>query len=266
MSRGIKILPPSLKSGKEWTMTGDKEISMGFSGINGLGDIAYAELISLVSKKKGKDDKNKTLETISMAEFFELPFSKFNKTAFESCVKAGVFDSWSESRAYLNHLKSKKKKKVVPNQIMMFDMGGEEFDLKIDTSEFPKTSLEEKKSGFIEVCNFDLEKIERITNIRTNINKLSKRPIENIVNFEDDNWYFFILEDIKESTAKTGTKYLTLKVGDGIGSTNLRVFSPMADKIRPELAVGCVYISRFEKNQGGFVNFKRGAQFKKLDL
>ena len=266
MSRGIKILPPSLKSGKEWTMTGDKEISMGFSGINGLGDIAYAELVSLVSKKKGKDDKNKTLETISMAEFFELPFSKFNKTAFESCVKAGVFDGWSESRAYLNHLKSKKKKKVVPNQIMMFDMGGEEFDLKIDTSEFPKTSLEEKKSGFIEVCNFDLEKIERITNIRTNINKLSKRPIENIVNFEDDNWYFFILEDIKESTAKTGTKYLTLKVGDGIGSTNLRVFSPMADKIRPELAVGCVYISRFEKNQGGFVNFKRGAQFKKLDL
>ena len=95
---------------------------------------------------------------------------------------------------------------------------------------------------------------------------MSKRPIENIINFEDDDWYFFILEDIKESIAKTGTKYLTLKVGDGIGSTNLRVFSPMADKIRPELTVGCVYISRFEKNQGGFVNFKRGSPFKKIDL
>jgi len=268
MSRGIKILPPSLKSGKAWTMTGDKEISMGFSGINGLGDIAYAELITLVDKKKDAAGKSKTLETITMAEFFELPFSKFNKTAFESCVKAGVFDSWSESRAYLNHLKSKKKKKVIPNQVMLFDMGAEEFDLKVDTSEFPKTTPEEKKAGFMEVCNFDLEKIERMSNIKVNVNKMSKRdaPIENIINFENDDWYFFILEEVKESTAKTGTKYLTLKVGDGISSTNLRVFSPMADKLRPELVVGSVYLSRFEKNQGGFVNFKRNTQFKKLDL
>ncbi len=260
MSRGIKILPPSIKSGYHWTMTGDKEISMGFSGINGLGDIAYKELVNLLTSRE------KNLETIKVAEFFELPFSKFNKTAFESCVKAGVFDDWSESRAHLNSLKEKKKKKVNPKQLFMFDMGGEEFDIKIDASQFPKTTPEDKRAGFMEVCNFDLEKIERITNVKININKKSKRPIENIINFENDDWYFFILEDVKEAVAKTGTKFLTLKVGDGIGYTSLRIFSPMADKIRPDLKIGGVYVSKFEKNKGGFINFIRNAQFKKIEI
>jgi hypothetical protein len=65
---------------------------------------------------------------------------------------------------------------------------------------------------------------------------------------------------------KTGKPYLTLKVGDGIGHTNLRVFSPMAEKLKPELEVGGVYVSKFEKNSGGFVNFQRNAQFKKVDV
>lgn len=260
MSKGIKILPPSTKSGYEWTMTGEKEISMGFSGINGLGVIAYAELQSFLIAK------NKTLDKLSMVEFFELPFSKFNKTAFESCVKAGVFDEWSDSRGFLVSLKEKKKKKVIANQGLLFDMGGSEFDIKIDSDKFPKTTEEEKKIGFMEVCNFDLEKIERITNIKMNINKISKRPIENLINFEEDDWYFFILEDLKESITKNGKPFLILKVGDGIGHMNLRVFSPMAEKMKPQLEIGGVFVSKFEKNTGGFINFSRGAQFKKVDI
>jgi len=266
MSQGIKILPPSLKSGWNWTMTGDKEISMGFSGVNGMGEIAYAELIELIKTKKDANKKSKTLDTISMSEFFELPFSKFNKSSFAACVKAGVFDSWSDSRQYLNSLKEKKRKKVDAKQMFIFDMGGEEFDLKFDKHNFPKTSLEEKRAGFLEVCNFDLEKIEKISIIRETINKVTTRPVENIINFEDDGWYYFVLENIQEDIAKTGTKYLTLKVGDGITTQTLRVFSPMADKVKPQLEVGGVYISRFEKNQSGFVNFSRNAQFKKVEL
>lgn len=260
MSKGIKILPPSTKSGWNWTMTGDKEISMGFSGINGLGDIAYAELQSFIEKKE------KPLEKFSLVEFFELPFSKFNKTAFESCLKAGVFDCWSDSRAFLLSLKEKKRKKAVPNQGVLFDMAGEEFDVKMDSDKFVKTVPGEKRAGFIEVCNFDLEKIERITNVKINVNKKLKRPIENIINFEDEDYYFFILEEMKEALTKTGKNYLIIKVGDGIGHTNLRLFSPMADKLKPQLEVGGVYITKFEKNDAGFLNIKRGSEFKKMDV
>ena len=107
MSKGITIKKPSRKSGWNWTVTGDHEISMGFSGINGLGDIAYKELLDLVASSK------KGLHEISMVEFFDLPFSKFNKSAFEACVKAGVFDEWSSSREFLYSMKNKKRKIIL---------------------------------------------------------------------------------------------------------------------------------------------------------
>lgn len=260
ISKGIKITSPSTKSGYNWTMTGDKEISIGFSGINGLGDIAYAELKSFIANKK------KPLSEFSLVEFFELPFSKFNKTAFESCLKAGVFDEWSDSRSFLLSLKEKKRKKAVANQGFLFDLGGPEFDIKLDTHNFSKTTPEEKRAGFLEVCNFDLEKIEKITTVKTEINKKSKRPIDNILSFEDNDWYFFILEGLQEALTKNGKPYLVLKVGDGIGHMNLRVFSPMAEKLKPDLEVGSVFVAKFEKNDGGFVNFQRNTKFKKFQL
>jgi DNA polymerase-3 subunit alpha len=260
MSKGIKILAPSTKSGWSWTMTDEKEISMGFSGINGLGDIAYAELMSFLVTKKKKLDK------LSLVEFFELPFSKFNKTAFEACVKAGVFDSWSDSRSFLLSLKEKKRKKIAKNQIALFDMAGEEFDIKMDSNNFNKTTEEEKRIGFMEVCNFDLKKIERIAEIKVGVDKATKRPLENIINFEEEDWYFFILEDFQEQTSKNGKQYFVLTVGDGISNTKLRAFGGLVEKIRPTLSKGSVYVSRFEKQEGKFLNFARNAQFKKLDV
>jgi DNA polymerase-3 subunit alpha len=261
MIQGIVIKPPSLKSGWHWTMTGDKEISMGFSAINGVGDIAHQELQDLLLSR------NKKLETITMAEFFELPFSKFNKTSFGSCVKAGVFDSWSDSRQYLLSLKEKKKrKKVDAKQIFMFDMGGEEFNLTNQSHDFPKTTEEEKRASFLEVCSFDLEKIKRIAEIKEKIKSISKKPIENIVEFENDGWYYFLLESISESTTKNGAKYLILKIGDGITNQNLRVFSPMCDQIKPILNPGCIYATKFEKNQNGFINIIKGTKLTKVDI
>lgn len=258
MSKGIKILPPSRKSGWNWTMTGDREISMGFSGINGLGEIAYEELLSLI-KTKGK-----TLETISMGEFFELPFSKFNKKAFESCVKAGVFDDWSNSREHLYSLKEKKKKKINVNQISLFDMGSEEFNVKLENRDYPATLPGQKISDFMEVCNFDLVKIENITKIKNHINKIAKVPLENIMNFEEDNWYFFILQDFQKMKAQSGNEYILLTVGDGISNTKLRVFDPLAKKMEMELERGGVYVAKFEKNKAGFINFKKSTQFRRI--
>jgi DNA polymerase-3 subunit alpha len=262
MSKGITISSPSRKSGWDWTMTGDKEISMGFSGINGLGDIAYAELMTLLKQRE------KTFETISVSEFFDLPFSKFNKKSFESCVKAGVFDAWSESRDYLLSLKEKKKKKFVDvHQISLFDMGSKEFDLKTDDiGQFEKTTEGRKRFDFIEVCNFDLEKIQFMLKVKTEINKKATRPIENIINFEEAGWYFFVLEDFKMQMSKNNKEYLVMRVGDGISNMSLRAFSPFAKKIFPELQPNGVYVARFERNEGGFLNFARNTQFKKVEI
>ena len=261
MSKGIIISPPSRKSGWSWTMTGDHEISMGFSGINGLGDVAYTELMTLLQQK------NKTLKNISVSEFFDMQFSKFNKTAFSVCVKAGVFDDWSESREYLLSIKDKKKKKVAVNQISLFDMGSKEFDIKTDDiGNFSKTTDSQKRFDFIEVCNFDLEKIKFMLRVRNEINKKSTRPIENIINFEEEGWYFFVLEDFKTMLSKNGKEYLVIRVGDGISFTTLRVFSPMSNKLLPILEPGGVYVAKFEKNDGGFINFVRNTQFKKFQM
>lgn len=262
MSKGIKISPPSRKSGWNWTMTGEKEISMGFSGINGLGDVAYNELIELL-KQRGK-----TLQTISISEFFDLPFSKFNKKAFESCVKAGVFDEWSESRQYLLSLKDKKKKKLMnPNQMSLFDMSSSEFDIKTDDiGQYPRTTESEKRLDFIEVCNFDLEKIQFMMKVKIEVNKKAKKPLENIINFEEPDWYFFVLEEYKVLTSQTGNEYLQLRVGDGINSINLRAFSPLSKKMLPDLVPNGVYVARFEKNEGGFLNFAKNTQFKKVEI
>ena len=262
MSKGIVISPPSRKSGWNWTMTGDKEISMGFSGINGLGDIAYQELNDLMGQK------NKTLQNISISEFYDLSFSKFNKKAFESCVKAGVFDDWSESREYLIALREKKKKKVVvANQMSLFDMSSKEFDIKTDDiGHHLKTTDAQKREEFIEVCNFDLEKISFMMKIKTVINGKAKKPIDNVINFEDEGWYFFVLEEFKTMISKAGKEYLTLRVGDGINSTTLRVFDPLAKKIKPELMDNGVYVAKFEKNDGGFINFARNTQFKRVEI
>jgi DNA polymerase III alpha subunit len=258
MSKGIKILPPSRKSGWNWKMTGDKEISMGFSGINGVGDIAYSELMTLIK------NANKTFEKITPAEFFTLPFSKFNKSAFEASVKSGMFDDWSNSREHLKDLKQKKKKKVAANQYSIFAPEEFEFDHQLDSSKFPSTEENIKRAEFLEVCNFDIDKIEKIQTIKKHLEEKAKRPIESIVNFENNDWYFFVLEDYKILMTEKQKQYLQLKVGDGISTTSLRAFSPFSTEIQPQLDRGCVYVSQFEKNDKGFINFKHKAKFKKV--
>ena len=261
MSKGIKILPPSLKSGWDWTMTGEKEISMGFSGINGLGDKAYEELILLL------EQGGETLGTIKMSKFFNLPFSKFNKSAFSACLKAGVFDSWSNSREHLSEIKNKKKKKAIPSQMALFDLNADEFNTTLTNIVHPETTAVEKQKQFMEVCNFSLEKIEEIAAIKNELYKRSGNVIESILNFSDDNFYFFRIEGIQEVTSEKGMVYLSIKAGDGISQTTLRVFPPrrksdgdLFEKIKAS-EVGGVYVAEFVKNKQGFINLKQNGKF-----
>ena len=252
MSKGIKIKTPSRKSGWSWTVTAEHEISMGFSGINGLGDIAYAELVDLVG------GTNKKLSSISMLQFFDLPFSKFNKTAFESCVKAGVFDDWSSSREYLLSLKARKRKKQDKNQMALFDLASEEFDIKVDSMEYPPTPEYKKYEEFESVCNFSLEEIERITKIKEEMNKKAAKKgnvIESIVNFTESNWYFFVVENYRTDISKNGNKFMTLSISDGISKRKIRAFDKIIDKLEPILERKGFYVAKFYKNKKGFLNF-----------
>ncbi len=262
MSKGITILPPSRRSGWEWTMTGDKEISMGFSGINGFGDIAYEELMRLVSSKVDN------FSEITMHEFFSLPFSKYNKKVFEVCVKSGMFDDWTDSREFLYYLKTKKTKKSSANQLSMFDI--EDFqpeEVKMVNTSHPATTDEQRRIDFLEVCNFDLEKIKWASEIRQKISEKSKRPIENIMNFEEEDWYYFIVKSIDTMLSKAGKEYNVLKVGDGISNTTLRAFNPMTKKIaKAQVKPGDICVAKFEKNDAGFLNFKNDTDIKVLTL
>jgi DNA polymerase III alpha subunit len=264
MSKGITISLPSRKSGWDWTMTGEKEISMGFSGINGVGKKAYDELMRLINQSGDR------LDTIKPQLFFDLPFSVFNKRAFEACVKAGMFDDWSESREYLFSLKTKKKKKQLPGQMALFDLRSNEFEYVMKDSDFEKTTYKQKQKEFIEVCNFDLEKIKEFSNIKLELQKRTGKEIQSILNFSEDGYYFFYLETVQEMVSKNGNPYLTLKVGDGISTQTLRAFPPRGNiensvygKIKESPESG-VYISEFVKNQKGFINFKNNAKFKRI--
>jgi len=270
MSKGIVIKRPSRKSGWRWTMTGDHEISMGFSGINGLGEIAYEEMLRLIDEIKVKDgEPKKTLETVAMSAFMRLPFSKFNKSSFSACLKAGVFDDWSTSRDQLLALKMKKKKKEVPNQTILFDMNDPAFDIpvKADENKYPPTSEAIKRMDFVEVCNFDLQKIKYILEIKKDVNERAKRdkPVETIVNFDDDDFYIFVVETFKLVQGRTGKEYLTMRVGDGISFTTLRAFEPTVTDLYPLLSANGIYVAEFAKNNKGYINFKRGTRIVRVD-
>lgn len=265
MSKGISVLPPSRKSGWNWTMTGEKEISMGFSGINGLGEKAYEELVFLLKSN------NESLNTIKVNKFFNLPFSNYNKKAFEVCVKAGIFDDWSDSREHLMELKTKKKKKDNPGQMALFDLNSDEFNMFMNNDSYAKTTQIQKDKDFIEVCNFDLNKIKEIVLLKEELFNVTGMFIDSILNFSENNYYFFYLENAKEMVSEKGTNYINLKVGDGISETNIRIFPTKNSKqgdlyefIKLNSNSKGYYLSEFVKNNKGFINFKNNAKIKKI--
>ena len=257
MSKGIKINPPSRKSKWRWSMTGPQEITMGFSSINGIGESAYNELMERLRIKK------KSLNTITMAAFFDLQFNSFSKKAFEVCLKTGMFDDWSSSRDYLADLfqkqKTKNKRKLAKsNQFAMFDIDDLEYTHKIDHNKFPVTSGSQKRDDFIEVCGFDMNDIQRISNIHKNMDELqkkSKKPLLSLTHYNGEGFYWFIIEDILFRHTKKGKDYITIIAGDGIDKVRFNIFEPTMSKLLPEIQKQGVYVGKFVKNDQGWLNY-----------
>lgn len=250
MLKGIKIVPPTRKSKWEWTMVGENEIAMGFSAINGMGDIAYEELIK------------HNVSDVSKEDFFSIKFSKFNKKAFESCLKAGVFDDWSESREELKELRALKIKNT--QQLNLF--GGNDFDFAASkiAEDFSPTSREDKYKDFMEVCNLDLRLLNKNARFRRALNAQYDNSVNSVNNFEDKNsnsFYFFYLSDIEERYNKRGGRYFLLTVGDGISSRRMIMGDSMYLKNQNKIEKGKFYITKFKK-ENGWLRFNEDAPFK----
>lgn len=254
MSKGIVVQPPTKKSSWKWSMTGPNEITMGFSSINKMGDVAYEELMNAL-KVKGKK-----FHEIALGTFFDIKFSKFNKTAFDACLKAGVFDDWSTSREYMQalRLKAQKRKPKSKEQFSLFDLDEMEYTHKLDPMKYPITTEEEKRSQFIEVCGVDMQEIQRISKIHINmeeLNKKSKEPILPLPHYTEEGFYWFIIQDILYKKTKKNKEFVCIVAGDGIDTVRFNVFPPTSEKILPELQRQAVYVGHFKMNEQGYLNY-----------
>lgn len=248
MSKGIEIIPPVRKSNWEWTTIEDKKIAMGFSGINGMGDIAFKEL------------KNKNIENLTRDEFFSVPFKKYNKGSFEACLKAGLFDDWSSSREEILAWRQSKIKDV-----MQLDIFGN-FGMNTVSvyKKFTKTSEETKQKEFLEVCNLDLDLLRKIHGIRNDFIREYGFAIEPVTNFDEPkNYYYFCLNNIEQKSTKTGKKMYLMHLSDGATVKKVVMWDNMYKKLASTLQINSIYVTKFMQDKG-WLSFNASADFRKV--
>ena len=189
-------------------------------------------------------------------EFFSTKWSKFNKSAFEGCLKSGVFDDWCESREELIHLKegtkamSKKKK--------------EEYEaLKKD---FVPTSETEKEKQFYEVCEIDFTIMGKLAYIQREFKKIYGKEIKSVTNFDNpQDWYYFYLEKIEQLKTKNGKPYYALTIGDGGSIKKMNMWDSYYNQNKHILQKGKFYVTKFVK-QNDFLNFNEGFEIRQASL
>ena len=250
MNKGIEVIPPTRKSKWAWTIIEDKKIAMGYSSINGLGEIGYKELIE------------GNIGQITKEQFYSRKWSKFNKRCFEVSVKAGLFDDWSNSREELVDLKNTKIKDIKQYDLFTGEAG---INHVAKLKKYKPTLESQRYREFLEVCNLDLTTIKKIAEIRAKFLEETGRTIEAITNFEDPNlYYYFCIVKIEEKISpKKQMKYYSLLLSDGFGTKTVNMWSKMYDNLKGILTPGGYYITKLMK-QKGFLAFNAAAPFRKV--
>lgn len=255
MTRGIKITTPTRKSNWGWTMIDDNTIAMGMSSINGMGEVAYNEL-------KNLDFANMTKET-----FFATKFSKFTKANFEACLKAGLFDDWSQSRELLSEMR---KIKIKTNNKQLDLFGSTSVDIMDDflqrQTHFQPTSDEIKNKEFLQVCYLNLDFLRNITELKSFYLKKYDIKLEPVTQFENVNgYYYFFLEKLEKKKTVRGKDFYDLTVNDGFGKKKLKMWSDMYTKNSDKIALNKFFVSKFVKNNG-FLNFNEHGPLTVVDF
>jgi DNA polymerase-3 subunit alpha len=248
MSKGIEISAPTRQSKWEWTIIDNNKIAMGFSGINGMGEIAFEET------------QKKNFGALTKDEFFNTQFSKFNKGSFEACLKAGLFDDWSPSREEI--LEWRKTK--IANTMQLDIFGNHGVESKTVYRKFLKTTEELKHASFMEVCNLDLKMLKKIFDLKQAFITQYNMNIEPVTNFEDPkNYYYFCLAQIEERLTKTGRKMYAMHLSDGATIKKVMMWDNMYKKLAPTLEKDAIYITKFIKDKG-WLSFNAAAEFRKV--
>jgi DNA polymerase-3 subunit alpha len=250
-SKGIKILPPKRQSKWSWTMLDDDTILMGFSSINGMGEVAYLELQDMDISNVEKD------------KFFMHKFSKFNKANFEACLKSGMFDDWSDSRDELLEYRKVKMKQ----NVMQLDLFGQNsFDIVQQNfkGKFEPTPHEKKYKEFIEVCVLDLELFNKISTIKKEFQTQYGINIEAVTSFEEpDRYYYFVLKKLEAKKSKNNKNYWSLELSDGGSSVKMIIWEDIYDRLKDTLEIGGIYLTKFSKDRN-WLRFQDGAQFRRI--
>ena len=250
-TKGIKVLPPNRKSSWEWGMLDEETILMGFSSINGMGEIAYEELQKVDIANVGKD------------KFFMHKFSKFNKANFEACLKAGVFDDWSDSR---DELMEFRKFKIKSNTMQMDLFGQNRFDIIEESlkEKFEPTPKDVKYKDFMDVCILDLQLFNKISKIKQQFKEEYDFTIEAVTSFDNPNkYYYFVIKDVLEKISKNNKKYWSLELSDGGTSVKMVVWSDAYDRIKDLVEKGGIYLTKFSKDRN-WLKFQDGCQFRRV--
>jgi DNA polymerase III alpha subunit len=250
-SKGIKVIPPTRKSQWDWTMIDDNTISMGFSSIKGMGEVAYKEL------------QEADIANIDKESFFTYQFSKFNKANFEACLHAGVFDDWSDSR---DELMSLRKHKIRKNTMQMDLFGQNQFDIVqqslLDNTK--PTPENEKYEQFLKACTVDLNLFNNISKMKDDFLSKYNMQIQSVMEFENPNqYYYFVLVSSTKKVSKNGKNFWSLEIGDGGSTRRIIVWEDGYDKIKNILKKGSIYLTKF-KDDDGWLKFQDGCKFKQV--
>jgi DNA polymerase III alpha subunit len=231
-------------------MVKEKKIAMGFSGIAGVGEEAYAEL------------KKYNINKITKEEFFGTHFSKFSKTSFEACLKAKIFDDWSTSREELKELR--KLKINNSKQLNLFGETEFETSTKMLNKRFLATSEQEKEKDFLEICGIDLKLMKKIANLKQAFFAGTGVHIEPFTNFDaPESYYYFLLEAIHEKKTKNNRPYFECIMSDGSVKKKLIMWDNFYKRVESMLEVGNFYVTKFKKEKG-WMNFDTEAKFRKF--
>ncbi len=250
LNKGIEVIPPNRKSNWAWTIIDDKKIAMGYSSINGMGEIAFQELM------------NNKVSSMTKEQFFEKKWTKFNKGSFEACVKAGIFDDWSNSREELVELRNIKIKNVKQYDLFTGEAGISNI---IKLKNYKSTSSSEKERQLMEVCNLDLNTIKKIADIKKKFFNETGRDIEAITNYDDPKayYYFSIIKIEQKTSPKKQMNYYSLTLSDGFGTKIVNMWTNQYEGLKQYLSPGGYYVTKFIKRKG-FLSFDASAAFRKI--
>ena len=253
----IEILKPDINKSFTRFTVDDNKIRFGLGSIKNVG----TQVIETIVKEREQHGEYK-----SFVDFYErIQDESVNKKCIESLIKAGVFDSFEETRATLlasfeGIIDSVQdlNRKSYKGQVSMFDLGTDNSEMEsmkytfVRLPELPEKELltMEKEMLGIYISGHPLEKFQKQLSKKTNVDSLRLFKVkENMENgekpeFNDGQFVKFggIITEIKKKYTKNNTQMAFVTIEDLYGSIEVIVFENCLQKAINNLIVDNIVI------------------------